>query len=140
MKVDVTKAIGDMCSKMEASMAAYRLEQKTDMAGLYAIMGKIYVELKTDMAALRVDQKTDMAALRVEQKTDMAGLFAIMSKSYVELKTDISRNHGELKSEMGKISTDLGQAKYGIKSLSWQVKAIYGAALVVYMIYRCTPH
>ena len=82
MKVDVTKAIGDIGSKMEATMA------------------KLQVELKSDMAKLQVELKSDMV---------------------------------DIKSKVGKIED-------GIKSLNWQVKAIYGAALAVYMMYIFTPH
>ena len=100
MKVDVTKAIGDIGSKMEATMAKLHVELKSDMAKLSTENAKMYGELKSEIADVKLELKSDIV---------------------------------DIKSKVGKIED-------GIKSLSWQVKAIYGAALAVYMMYIFTPH
>ena len=106
-------------------------------------MGDISSKMEATIAAIRVELKSEMAALRVELKTDMAMLFMGMGKMHAELMA----NHWELKSDivdikskMGNISTQVGKAEDGIKSLGWQVKALYGAALAVYIMYICTPY
>ncbi|PUU77028.1 hypothetical protein B9Z19DRAFT_1147415 [Tuber borchii] len=136
LKVDVTKAIGEISSKievrfskMDATMAKLSAEHKSDMAKLSTDMAKIYFAHKSDMAKLSAEHKSDMAQLSMDMakiyfahKSDMAKLSAEHKSDMAKLSTDIGKNYAEHKSDMGKIyvelKTDIGELKSKVEKIS----------------------
>ena len=111
MKVDVTKAIGDIGSKMEATMAKLQVELKSDMAKLSRENAKMCGELKSELKSAIVELKSEIGGLR------------------------------ELKSERGELHAKLDGLNDKIKSLGRDFKRMYGAVLLAYIMYRiCTSN
>ncbi|PUU77029.1 hypothetical protein B9Z19DRAFT_1147416 [Tuber borchii] len=112
LKVDVTKAIGEISSKievrfskMDATMAKLSAEHKSDMAKLSTDMAKIYFAHKSDMAKLSAEHKSDIAKLSVEHKSDMAKLSTDIGKNYAEHKSDMGKIYVELKTDIGELKS-----------------------------------
>ena len=60
---------------------------------------------------------------------------AKIAKLRVELKVKMAKNHGEVKSEMAELHAKVGKFNDGIKSLGRDLKRMYRAVLLAYIMY-----